>query len=432
MGRKKNLESAAGNSPGADIRSGRHSAIERLINKITSSLPLLDKKALGDALTEVKVHPATSLHYLFDRFGDVKSPAHAVVAHVIARSGGADVVDNLNALIFDAAQDARVKVLANEILGMLGSPVDPDVFAMSVPDAEEIRRHLPWRALEMLADGDAAGAAAHAHTLEPTERYLLIHEAVARHPEACIEFLTAVAQQNSADASAVVGAVGSAGLAAGVPLLRDLQGSPDRTLQKLIKRTLFDLRKAGIEVPEEKPRAAAPGPAEVADSDLPVYRTMMSDPTPRGLILVIVARSRANGRLRVFSVLVDLWKRGIEQAALRLDMSKSSFNRFLASQPGSRMHLREAPIEECRDMVARGVGVAKELAAPLPLDFSRGKPLLGDIESAVAAVENPFRCSSCDAPLDAETVRKIRDIAAYDNIPAETRCPDCRKAAGRA
>ena len=130
--------------------------------------------------------------------------------------------------------------------------------------------------------------------------------------------------------------------------------------------------------------------------------------------------------MKVFSVLVDPWKRGIQQAGLRVDMSKSSFDRFLQSQSGAKLRMKETSLDECRKLVARGVRVAKEFGAPLPFDFGMGRPLLGDLDAEIAAIKNPFLCSACGRALDAETVEKIRTVAPYEHIPAETRCAACR------
>ena len=157
-----------------------------------------------------------------------------------------------------------------------------------------------------------------------------------------------------------------------------------------------------------------------------MHRAIASEPSPNGLILVTVARARPNGRLKVFSVLVDPWKRGIQQAGLRVDMSKSSFDRFLQSQSGAKLRMKETSLDECRKLVARGVRVAKEFGAPLPFDFGMGRALLGDLDAEIAAIENPFLCSACGKALDAETVEKIRTVAPYEHIPAETRCAECR------
>jgi hypothetical protein len=351
---------------------------------------------------------------------------------VLSKIGAADVVDDLNALIFDIGQETFVKVLANNLLAQLGSAVDPDVFAMTVPQAEEIERKLPFRALQLLKDGNVTGAVEHARTLHPTERWLIIHSAAEVEKARALPFLETLARDDEGNATAAASAIAAAKLAEGVPFLLELQRASGRELQKLIKKFLFDLRKDGIEAPEEKPKAAEPAAAETDDDELPLHRAVVSEPSPNGLILVTVARARPNGRLKVFSVLVDPWKRGIQQAGLRVDMSRSSFDRFLQSQSGAKLRMKETSLDECRKLVARGVRVAKEFGAPLPFDFGMGRPLLGDLAGEIAAIENPFLCSVCGQALDAETVEKIRTVAPYEHMPAETRCAACRaKSAAR-
>ena len=427
MGRRNHLEER-GTEGLAGMRASGLNAIERWANKIVEALPVLDIKAVNAALEEVKEHPRASLHYLFEQFGSDDPKIRAVVGFLVSQCKGADVVDNLNAIIFDADQSPSTKVRANDTLAEVDKPVDADVLAMSVPDAEALRLTLPAQALRLLSDGDVAGAAAHARSLEPEDRYLIMYRAATHSQDTSLEFLRDLAGDNIGNALATVSAIGAYKRADGVELLQDLADSTDKSLQKVVKKTLFDLRKAGISVPDEKrPRSIATSSSEASDGELPIYRALVSDPSPNGLVLVVVARLRPKNRLKVFSVLVSLWKRGIDRAALRVDMSKSSFERFVASQADSKMPLKAATLDECRRIVARGVCVTRELGTPLPMDFGLGKPLLGEVDAEVAAFGNPFLCSQCRAELDDDTVKKIRDLAAYDNIPSETLCVACKK-----
>jgi hypothetical protein len=397
--------------------------IERVISRLTTDLPAFDPKLLQDALEEMRERPRASLQYLLKCITSGDPAARAAAALILPKIG-ADVVDDLNALIFDIGQEVSVKVLANCLLAQLGSAVDPDVFAMTVPQAEEAERKLPYRALQLLKKGDLAGALEHARTLHPSERWLIMHSAAEEEKARALPFLDALARDDEGNATAAASAIAAAKIAEGAPFLLELQRTAGRELQKLIKRLLFDLRKAGIEAPEERPKAAEP--AEGDDSELPLYRALASEPSPHGLILVTVARARPNGRLKVFSVLVDPWKRGIQQAGLRTDMSKSAFDRFLQSQSGTKLKMKETSLGECRKLVARGARVAKEFGAPLPFDFGMGRPLLGDLDAEIAAIENPFLCSVCGKALDSEAIERIRTVAAYEHIPAETRCGACR------
>jgi len=429
MGRNKLRDMLSEDALAGAAGRGAPKPIERLVRKIVEGLPLLDRKTVEEALAEIETHPRASLHFLFQRIGSDDADTRAVVAWLLARCEGPDVVDDLNAVIFDAEQSDRTKVLANEILASLGKPVDPDVFAMSVSDADATKKELPSHALALLAEGRAEDAAAHAAGMDAADRYLAMHDGAMQFKEKALGFLDILARQSPENAAAATGAIGALPLAAGAPLLADLLTSADRSLQKLIKRILFDMRKAGVEVPRDKTAEIGVGPTEKADGELPLYRALMSDPSPEGVVLVIVARRRPNGRLKVFSVIVSLWKRGIDRAALRVNMSRSSFERFITSQSSERMKLHQTSLEECRHMIARGLRVTKELGAPVPLDFGLGKPLLGDVDRDVEKIGNPFQCARCGAELDEATAAKIRELASYDNMMPETRCAACRAAA---
>jgi len=401
--------------------------MERLLAALVEALPAFDRKLFDTAVAEVKEHPRASLHHLFERFGAGDPAVQAMVNRLLVVVGGPDVVDNLNAVVFDFERDAAAKVLANDLLRQLGQPVDPEVFAMSVPDPEPFRRLQPRDILDRLGRGETSAAIEGARSLHPAERAIAITDALREQPAQALPFVTTLAQDSDANAVAVASAVGAERYEPGMSLLRELQNSENRTLQKLVKRILFDLREEGVAPPERKPEPAPVREAarEPARDELPLHRALMSAPSASGLVLVVVSRTRPDGRLKVFSVLVSLYKRGIQQAALRLSMSRSSLDRFVRDQAGGKLVLKDTPIEECRRVVARGMCVARELDAPLPFDFGAGKDLLGDVDAAAAEIVHPFLCSACGKPLEADLVEKIRAAAAYETIPVETRCAAC-------
>lgn len=401
--------------------------IERLTVALVAALPVFDQKAFAAVVEEVKARPRAALHYLFDHFGADDPSLQAMVFRILTECAGPDVVDNLNAIVFDAASEQRAKVRANDILAALGQAVDPDVFAMSVPQPESCADSLPSRVTALLSAGQLDQGLQHARALHQAERAILITDTIRRHPEVALSFIQALAADSGEDAAAVVAAVAAEKYEPALPLLRSLQASAGRALQKAIKKTLFDLRGEGLALPEAPAETAVPaGQKHNTDASLPLHQVVLSNPSSAGLALVIIARTRPDRRLKVFSVLVSLWKRGIMQAGSRISMSRSSFERFVKSQAGGRFDLREAPLDECRRLVARGMRVAREFGAPLPFDFGAGKSLLGEIDALADAMTTPFLCSACDAPLDADTINKIRASAPYDNIPVETRCAACR------
>lgn len=406
---------------------------DRALAAFVSALPEFDKRLLDDVRAQAKDRPRAALKRLVELFSGNDAESRAVAGRFLVTLGNADVADNLNALIFDGDVDAWTKVSANDVLSDLGAAVDPDVFALSVPDAGEQAAKLPTHALKLLKSGDLAGAVAHARGLKPVERWMIMHRAVCEEKEKSLPFLKALSEGGEAELIAVLTLIAAERMAAGVPMLVEAQASAGKDVQKLIKRLFFDLRTDGIEVPEEEKPKAAPAvatpaaPAAEGDEAMPLHRVMMSEASPRGVILVTIARLRPNGRLKVFSVIVDLWKRGIEQAAFRQEISKSSFDRFVLQQGGaSKMKIRDAAIEEARRVVARGVRVARELGTPLPLDFGMGRSMIGNLDREVAALECAFVCSKCGKPLDAAAVARVRELAPYENMQPDTRCAACR------
>lgn len=401
--------------------------IDRLMAALIEALPIFDQKAFDAVVAEVKAHPRAALHYLFDHFVGEAPPLQAMISRILIECAGHDIIDNLNAIIFDAEHDEQVKVRANDILAALGEPIDPDVFAMSVSDPAPYAEKLPSRVSELLSAGDLDKALEKTRALHPAERAILITDIIRKHPDAALNFITALTADNEDNAAAVVAAIGAEKFEPALPLLPSLQKTAGRPLQKLIKKTLFDLRAEGLKMPAEQTEAKPQTPAnKETDTSLPLHRAVLSKPLKSGLALAIIARTRPNRKLKVFSVLVSLWKRGIYQAGLRVNMSRSAFDRFVKSQASGRFDLHDATIEDCCQVIARGMRIAKEFGAPLPFDFGVGKSLLGNIDAIANSMETPFLCSQCNQPLETDIIEKIRASAPYDNIPVETRCANCQ------
>ena len=401
--------------------------MHRLITALIEALPVFDKKIFDAAVAEVRERPRASLHYLFQNFGTDDPALMAMLCRILAEHGGPDVIDNLNAVVFDAESREETKVRANDLLDKLGQAIDPDVFAMSVADTGPYEDKLPSRIIQLLREKDVTAAVKKTRKLHRAERSILITDAIRQCPGAAGQLIEALAEDSEENALAAVAAIGAEKFRPGIALLRTLQPSASRALQKLIKKNLFDLRADGISIPQTEIETQPPGPVrQDTAADMPLYRALISEPSPSGILLVTVARTRADRRLKVFTVLVSLWKRGIREAALHVGMSRSSFERFIKSRADEGIVLANVPLEECCRMIARGIRVAKTFGTPLPFDFGVGKSLLGDVDPLADEFENPFFCSRCGRPLDPDTIERIRASAAYDNIPVETLCVECR------
>jgi hypothetical protein len=405
--------------------------IERIVSGIISQLPLLDPRTLDEAVAEAKERPRASIQFLLDGLSSDDESLRAVSAYILERLDGTEIMDELNGLIFDASQTPHVKVLANDILRRFGNPMDADVFNMTVPNAEKEHERLPSRVVELVREGRTTEAVEHARRLGDADRWLAMISVAEQAKAGAMPLLESLAHDSEENAKAAATAITVQKIEEGVPLILQLQAVAGRDFQRVLRRMLYELKEAGVEVPEEKAEEpeGAPAGKQTEDEGLPLFRAMMSEPSPQGLVLVTIARRRSNGRLKVFSVVVDPWKRGIHQAGLRLDMSRSAFDRFVEGQSGSRVKMRQTSVEECRKIVARGVRVAQEFGVALPYDFGIGRSLIGNLDEEITEIAHPFPCSRCGAPLDEETVERIRAAAPYEHMPVETRCESCREKA---
>jgi len=226
-------------------------------------------------------------------------------------------------------------------------------------------------------------------------------------------------------AGAVAGGVPA--LVEAVDLVADLACVGSKDVQKAAKRTLFDLKAAGVDVPEPAPSAAAEPEPERADHELPIHRVLVGEEQDGNPGFVSLARLRPNGRLKVLVLTMDLWGGGLLAAGYRSDTSKTAFERTLERTPET-MTVRDVDLDEARRCVARGLAVTKAVGAKIPLDYQLGKSLLGPMDEEIAAAGVPFRCEGCGAELGEDTIRQVRDSMVYRHVKVEKRCDACRDA----
>lgn len=397
------------------------------IRSLARSLHELDPHRLDEVVKAARRYPAAARRKLFQLFEVAEPAIQAVLALVLKRWADADVVDNLNGLVFDDAKDDLVRVRAAELLADLGHPIDPDVLAMSVSNAKELAANLPAAVWEKLASAEPAEGAAALLAVDAPFRLVIVHRLVEEKGESAMRLLAeAVGDESVALAAAF--ALGRTGKEFAVALLGSLEEHPSRKVQKIARRSLFALKAAGVKLPEPQPKPREEAPAEPADDELPLFRALILDETKRqGVHLAAVARERPDGYLKVVFVVVDLYKRGIRSASCRLGMSKSAFRRRVETPDRDGSKMRAATLEECQKLVARGLRATQILGGSMPYDFQVGRRVLGDIEPFLAEFENPFLCESCGAALPESVVERIREVAAYEHIPVEPFCESCRK-----
>ena len=404
--------------------------MERAIRSLASSLVELDPRHLDAAVKVAERYPGAACHRLFRLFGTSDPGLQAVLPLVLRRWAVPDVMDNLGALVFDETQDETLRLRAAALLGDLGQPIDTDVLEMSIPKAGELLANLAEAAWEKLRSAEPDEGAAVLASLPDAFRLVMVHRLAGEAGEDAISPLTAAAADDAAVAEAVAIELGRTGQAFGARLLQSLEEHPNRNVQKAARRSLFALKAAGVTLPEPPPKPKAEAPAAAEDAELPLHRSLVLEETRRqGVRLVVVARERPDGYLKVAFVVVDLYKSGIRNASCRLEMSKSAFRRRVETPDREGDEMRPVALEECQRLVARGLRVAQILGNSVPYEFQVGRDLLGDLGPMLAEFENPFLCEACGAALSENAVERIKELAAYEHIPVEPVCESCGKKA---
>jgi hypothetical protein len=132
--------------------------------------------------------------------------------------------------------------------------------------------------------------------------------------------------------------------------------------------------------------------------------------TPKGSRSIIVAREKENGNLQFVSFLIDEWKMGLKDCFGNYDISKREFNKLVARMP----QYADADIEECKEIVKRGILIAETLGLKIPRDFRKFKHILGDLDK-VEVTGSLYKCFECGkGDLPDEIVEQIKEVTLRD------------------
>jgi hypothetical protein len=404
--------------------------MEETLDALVQGLPLLEYERIHELVRTVSELPATGKRLLLKKFTSGSEPEKAL-AYVVLAECGNKVADDLNALVFDTSQSHEVRVRANEILTELGNPIDRDVLEMSIARPQEISTRSPWQAARDLEGGKVEESARRLAELDAQTRAVILHRVARRDAQRALPLLDRLSGHDEDAALAVASVLTQFPVEQAVDLLVRLARSDSHAVQKAARRALHSMRTSGFDVPEEETRETLAAKREEAPPDdegaAPVYKALVGELPGGRSAMVTVAREYPNGRLQVFTAAMAFWKRGLVGARYWLDMSKSRFRRDLDERAQSGLKMREASIEECRRLVARGIRVAREVGTPIPFDVQAGKHVLGDVMAEADRLEAAFVCSQCGTPLPEERVAQIKDAAPYDQLEVETRCQTCQQ-----
>lgn len=401
------------------------------MDRLAEGLPLFDPKEFDSAVEAAKACPNVALRGLCRRLSAKDAATREVAAWVLGEIVAPPAADRLKAMVFDELAPAMARAQAAEFLSRIGEPVDPDMLEMSLPNAPELLASLPARVVEDVQAGDLDSAARRFAGLEPPAQAVLIHRLVAEAGRAAVPFCERVAEGDDFAAEAALSAVSAQRLPEAAELVGRLAKRECKKVRKLARTVKYELESAGIAVPGSCQRRAedAAERREERATGTRFYKAMISEPQPDGAVFACAAVEKPTGKLKALSLVVDPWRGGIESAAYRQDMTKSSFARTLKRWQ-REMRLQDVGAEEIRALASRGLAVSKALDSRIPVDFQLGKEMFGDVDEQAAALGSPFRCEGCGAALGEEEIARLKDAAIYPHVKVEKRCKACRDAGG--
>jgi len=140
---------------------------------------------------------------------------------------------------------------------------------------------------------------------------------------------------------------------------------------------------------------------------LPIYKCWISN--PKGSRIVIISRIKTNGNFEIASMLVDEWKMGLKDGFGNYNLTKDQLDEYTG-----RGDFREATIEECKNLIKRGIFIAKSLGFRLPKEYEQYSGIIGNMDS-IAINGSLYKCYACgENDLSEETASIIKEVTLKD------------------
>ncbi len=138
---------------------------------------------------------------------------------------------------------------------------------------------------------------------------------------------------------------------------------------------------------------------------------------------VLVARHNPDGTLRVMSLLLDLWKRGLQDCFMDVSVEEAALEKHI--QSFEEPPYEEKELQECQRYINWAEKISQEVGHEVPWEYRRWKETLGNMNEAPAMEGSLYRCAKCMADLPHQAVELMKQYALRDDVQFYLACRKC-------
>jgi DNA-directed RNA polymerase subunit RPC12/RpoP len=149
----------------------------------------------------------------------------------------------------------------------------------------------------------------------------------------------------------------------------------------------------------------------------------MSESKESGMVVVVLAREKPNGKLKAMISLLDFWKRGIRDVFVLGDISKEELKKECAKLGNYKF--TEINFDEGKKLVRRGYLIAKSVKTELPWEYQRWESMLGNLASIPDSQGSLYKCAKCGGELPEYIVELMTEHAQLDEYQFYMVCKKC-------
>ena len=161
---------------------------------------------------------------------------------------------------------------------------------------------------------------------------------------------------------------------------------------------------------------------ELPVKNLPLHKAYLRYLPDSGCASVIVARQNPDGTLRAMTLLLDLWKVGIQDCFVDIAVLEEQVEKYAQSEEPP---YEEKELLECQRYIKWAETISQQVGHEIPWEYKHWKSILGDMNAAPAHEGSLYKCAECMADLPEKAVELMKQYALRDDVQFYLACRKC-------
>jgi hypothetical protein len=162
---------------------------------------------------------------------------------------------------------------------------------------------------------------------------------------------------------------------------------------------------------------------EIPRPEAKFFAAFASNTDRAGMLTLAIAWEKPDGRLKAMFLLLDLWKKGLKDCFMDVDISKDEFQQRCVNMVGSSAKM--ISLDSARVLIKRGLHISKAVGTPTPWDYQHWGYLLGDMSHLPDPEGTIYKCARCGAELGEPVIEVIRKHAQMEEAHFYMVCEKC-------